>query len=182
MSRVVHRYLSQGMVIAAGLLALSACQTLPASTATNAQTSVQPQVKKAYQTFVTPGQAFVAPQWQDVHGRDVQLQPEQKKLLVYFATWCSDSRRTLKELMASPLVTDQHWQIIAIGREETVASLTPFIAEFGLPFTVVADPERKYYQQVADAGIPRLIVLSEDNSVQQTLIGEQAGIIGNIQL
>lgn len=134
---------------------------------------------KGYETYIVQGDDFKHISFTDINGKTITLN-DKKKLVILFATWCSDSKRTLRELKASPLIANQNIQIIGIGREETTKSMTKFNQEFDLPFTLVADPERAIYQHYANKGIPRLILLDEQNKVVKTLIGEQANIIEQV--
>jgi peroxiredoxin len=58
--------------------------------------------------------------------------------------------------------------------------MAKFNQEFELPFALIADPERAIYQHYANKGIPRLILLDEQNKVVKTLIGEQANVIEKV--
>ncbi|WP_125564178.1 TlpA family protein disulfide reductase [Pseudoalteromonas rubra] len=135
---------------------------------------------KGYETYINPGDTFRHTQLINIDGEPVQL-AQGNKLIILFASWCSDSQRTLNELKASELLADPQLQIIAIGREEDVETLKAFRTSFGIDFNIVADPDRAIYNQYANKGIPRLIMLNKQNQVVKTLIGEQAGIIEQVR-
>ncbi|RZM69935.1 redoxin domain protein [Pseudoalteromonas rubra] len=135
---------------------------------------------KGYETYINPGDTFKHTQLTNIDGQPVVL-TQGKKLVILFATWCSDSQRTLNELKASTLLTDPTLQIIAIGREEDADTLKAFRASFGIDFQLVADPDRAIYQHYANKGIPRLIMLDEHNRVVNTLIGEQPGVVDQVR-
>jgi peroxiredoxin len=135
---------------------------------------------KGYETYVSQGDSFKDIELKDIDGNTVSFNNNQKKLVILFATWCSDSKRTLRDLKASPLSQDPNLAVIAIGREETEQSLAEFKTSFGMPFTLVADPDKTIYNHYANKGIPRLILLDERNRVIQTWIGEDPDTVANI--
>lgn len=136
--------------------------------------------KPNYETYIAQGESFPISQFNDMKGETVELAEDKRKLVLLFATWCSDSQRFVKQLMASPLIADPDLQIIAIGREEDVQSLVNFSEKFATNFTMVADPERKIYSQFANAGVPRIILLDKQNRVVSTLIGEAPNTIEKV--
>lgn len=137
-------------------------------------------VDSRYETYIQVGQAFKHTHFNNIKGAPITLNPNKNKLVILFATWCSDSQRTLKELQASPLLHDSSVQIIAIGREENSTTLSKFNIDYQLPFDLVADPDRAIYKQYANKGVPRLILLDKHNNVVKTLIGEQANILDQV--
>lgn len=165
----MFEYFKKSVLIASIALTLNGCA---------ATQSIEPH-PKGYETYVVQGDDFKHTSFTDINGKPVTLN-DKKKLVILFATWCSDSKRTLRELKASPLITNQDIQIIGIGREENPESMAKFNQEFELPFALVADPERAIYQHYANKGIPRLILLDEQNKVVKTLIGEQANVIEKV--
>lgn len=158
--------------------ALTACsnnahtpEQMPATTATTND--------KGYQTYIHAGEHFKQNTFTDIDNQEVKL-GDNKKLVILFATWCSDSQRVIKQIQASPLINDTQLQIIAIGREETTQSLTQFAQDYNLEFSLIADPERAIYSQYANKGIPRLILLDEHNKVIKTLIGEDPNTLQQV--
>ncbi|CAH9065433.1 Thiol-disulfide oxidoreductase ResA [Pseudoalteromonas holothuriae] len=161
--------INQLIFASAILLHVSGCSLVQANT----------QHPKGYETYITPGEQFKHSSFSTINNDIVEL-GDTRKLIILFATWCSDSQRTLKELQASPLINDPTIQIIAIGRNEQRETLEEFNQEYNLPFALVADPSREIYSQYANAGIPRLILLDKSNNVVKTLIGEQPNIIDEL--
>lgn len=115
-----------------------------------------------------------------IDGRTISLQTGQRQLLVFFATWCSDSQRAMRQLMASPLVKQSDLQIIGIGREEDVAALASFARVYQLNFALVADPDRSLYREVAEKGIPQLVTVDPTGQVRQVLLGEVPDAISQL--
>lgn len=141
----------------------------------------QAPAKPAYETYIHQGQQFTLPVYTDMNGQTVDFtQSKNRKLMVYFATWCSDSQRLVKQLMASDYVNNSMVDIIGIGREENNEALLKFAKEYSTSFPLVADVDRAYYKKIANAGIPRVIVLDENNKVIKTIIGEDPNTIGLI--
>ncbi|MEI5640132.1 MULTISPECIES: TlpA family protein disulfide reductase [unclassified Pseudoalteromonas] len=151
---------------------LSACN----STATTAPS------KPGYETYIEPGDTFKHLKLETIEGQVMPLNQHQKKLVIFFATWCSDSQRLLNELKHSALLQDPSLAIIAIGREQDAATLAAFKQTMALPIYFVADEQRAIYSRYANQGIPRVILLDEQNTVMQTLIGEQPNTLAQLNL
>jgi len=140
-----------------------------------------PPIKEKYQTYISAGQSFPIEKLTDINGNEVTLNnPNQKKLVLLFATWCHDSQRTIKDILASELAKDKNLQIIGIGREESVESLTKFKNEYQVPFPLVSDQNKAIYKQFANIGVPRLLLLDENNKLVKALIGEDQNTIERI--
>lgn len=174
MSKVVCFHLA---VVTATVLSLSACSQTPAPVVAQAVTApaaptefaIQPGAKLPWQTL------------RSIDGNEIQLAAGKRQLLVFFATWCGDSKRAMTQLMASDLVRQQDLQIIGIGREEQIPALRQFRSEYQLNFALVADPDRALYQKVASKGIPQLVTVSADGSIRQVLLGEVPDAIAQLR-
>lgn len=121
--------------------------------------------------------------WQSltaIDGKPVSLVPGKRQLLIFFATWCSDSQRAMRQLMASELVKQSDLQIIGIGREEDAAALAQFRSVYQLNFALVADKDRALYKLVAEKGIPRLVTVAADGEVRQVILGEVPDVISQL--
>lgn len=151
---------------------ISACN----STATTAP------VKPSYDTYIEPGDTFKHLSLTTIEGEVVPFNTQQKKLVILFATWCSDSQRLLNELKHSALLQDPNLAIFAIGREQDAATLAAFKQTMALPIYFVADEQRAIYNRYANQGIPRVFLLNEHNTVMQTLIGEQPNTLEQLIL
>lgn len=129
--------------------------------------------KTEYEGFVTAGQAFPFESVIDVNGETVDLAAaDKRKLVILFATWCSDSNRALKALNQSELLNDDSVVIIAIAREETAETVIAWRDENGIKVPLAADPDRSIYKMFATAGIPRFITVSADNKVIKMNLAE----------
>jgi len=138
-------------------------------------------VKEKYQTYISAGQNFPISKLIDINGNEVALNnPNQKKLVLLFATWCHDSQRTIKDILASDLIKNNKLQIVGIGREESNKSLEKFKKEYQVSFPLVSDPHKAIYKQFANTGIPRLLLLDENNKLVKALIGEDKRTIDRI--
>ncbi|KZN63196.1 hypothetical protein N473_17355 [Pseudoalteromonas luteoviolacea CPMOR-1] len=150
-------------------LTLSACGTMDTA-------------PQDYETYIHQGDTFKHLSLTDIHGQTYDLSKiNSKKLVIFFATWCSDSQRMFNQLNTSSLITDKTLTILAIGREETNASLAQFAKNYQLTFPLISDEQRIIYSQYANKGVPRLILLDEHNRVVNTLIGETDNIIEQIK-
>lgn len=116
----------------------------------------------------------------DIDGNSIEMpQTGRRTLLVFFATWCHDSQRFMHQLQRSDLLGKI--RIIAFGRGESVEALQRFRAEYKLPIRFVSDPNQTYYQQVTNQGIPRVILLDEQNNVVKTFLGEIPDALAQVQ-
>ncbi|ABV85853.1 TlpA family protein disulfide reductase [Shewanella pealeana] len=149
------------------LLTINGCATAPS------------QVE--YLTYVKTGDSVPVSRFVDTQGNTLDLsESKNNKLLILFATWCSDSQRTMKHLAGSDLHLSPNVDIIGIGREESNSALDKFATEYELNFPLVADTDRQIYAQFANAGIPRLILLDANNKVVKTIIGETENTITKV--
>ncbi|MBQ4812755.1 redoxin domain protein [Pseudoalteromonas luteoviolacea] len=156
--------------IGAFCLSIAACGTTESTTP-----------NPTYETYISHGETFKHTHFQDVSGRSIDLsQKPGNKLIILFATWCSDSKRTFNELNASELIHDDTLTILAIGREEKPDALIEFAKNYRVTVPLIADEDRQIYNQYANKGIPRLILLDENNRVVKTLIGESENIIEQV--
>ncbi|GEK08567.1 TlpA family protein disulfide reductase [Pseudoalteromonas peptidolytica] len=144
-------------------------------------TSHEVPIASGYQTYIQVGERFKHLNLTDINDNKVTFEAEHKKLVILFATWCSDSQRLLNELQASSLLNMSNLTIIAIGREQNQTTLKQFNDTQALPIHFVADPNRTIYNSYANKGIPRLILLDEQNNVLQTLIGEQPNTLSKLR-
>ncbi|MCL1125043.1 TlpA family protein disulfide reductase [Shewanella surugensis] len=161
-------------------LSITACSHSTGQLTTATHPAPAP-IEAKYQTYVEVGQRVPVMQLTDIQGRQINLaQSKHKKLLILFATWCPDSQRAMKALVQSDLINAANIDIIGIGREETVLSLSQFAEEYHLPFSLVADKDKSLYRQFANAGIPRFILLDENNKIVKTLLLEDEAKEGEL--
>jgi peroxiredoxin len=155
---------------------LFGCQSLPA-TNNNEDLSVnveQPAPK--YQEFIHSGDTLPISSIIDVEGNSINLADNNKrKLVILFATWCSDSNRALKALNQSPLLNDSTVEIIAIAREETNEDVIKWRNENNIKVPLATDLDRSIYKQFAVGGIPRLITVNKENKVIKMNLAEGEG-------
>lgn len=150
------------------LLCLTACATTK-------------QEKIDYLFYKNAGDAFPIDKIIDIQGNEVDLKnPNKRKLVILFATWCSDSQRALTALNTSDILQDPELEIIAIGREDTLEKLVTFKQEYNLKFNLAADPKREIYSKFANAGIPRFIMVDKNNLIIDHLIAEGENQIDKI--
>ncbi|MFC1778304.1 TlpA family protein disulfide reductase [Pseudomonadota bacterium] len=129
--------------------------------------------KPEYEEFVIAGQALPIQSVVDVNGETVDLTAtDKRKLVILFATWCSDSNRALKALNQSELLNDDSIEIIAIAREETAETVIAWRDKHAIMTPLAADPDRSIYKMFAAAGVPRFITVSTDNKVIKMNLAE----------
>ena len=123
--------------------------------------------------LVEPGQLLPLSTLNDITGKEIALNtPGRKKLVILFATWCPDSQRAMKALHQSPLIQDSSVDIVAIAREEQGSEVASWAAENKIKTTLVADTDRSIYRQFAHAGIPRFIMVDEQNRIVDAVLAE----------
>ncbi|RVU31269.1 TlpA family protein disulfide reductase [Rheinheimera riviphila] len=116
-----------------------------------------------------------------IENQQVSLtQPNQRKLVIFFGTTCHDSQRAFQKIIASPLVNQTDLQIVGIGREENVASLRKFATEYQVTFPLVVDADRAMYHQFTNVGIPRIVLVDENNRIVKSFLGEIPDVLTEI--
>ncbi|TXH95756.1 MAG: TlpA family protein disulfide reductase [Rheinheimera sp.] len=167
-------------VVTATVLSLSACSQKPAPVAAQAVPATAAPAAASVAFAIQPGAKLPWQMLRSIDGHEVRLTPGKRQLLIFFATWCGDSKRAMTQLMASDLVRQQDLQIIGIGREEQIPALQKFRGDYQLNFALVADPDRALYQQVASKGIPQLVTVGADGNIRQVLLGEVPDAIAQL--
>ena len=131
------------------------------------------QVTNKYQEYITAGDILPIASITSIDGIDINLhRTDKKKLVILFATWCSDSNRLLAALNDSPLLQDGSMQVIAIAREEDSETVTSWRDKHDIDVVIAVDADRRIYNRFADGGIPRIITVDEDNNVIKMNLAE----------
>ena len=145
-------------------LVLSACQS------PGALTTDEPE---KFPVYITSGDILPINSITTIDGKEVNLhRTDKKKLVVLFASWCTDSNRLLTALNNSPLLADNSIEIIAIAREEDAATVKAWRDKRGIKVAPAVDEDRSIYKKFAAGGIPRLISVDEDNKVIKMTLAE----------
>lgn len=109
---------------------------------------------------------------QDIDGKQLRLADSSKPtVLIFFATWCHDSQRLMRQLSGNSQLLQQA-RVIAFGRGETPSALQKFRQQYKLPIRYIADPDEHYFLQVTNTGMPRVILLDSQQRVVKTFLGE----------
>ncbi|MCW8875757.1 MAG: redoxin family protein [Kangiellaceae bacterium] len=152
-------------------LFLSGCQLWSASAS-----------KSKYKEFLGSGDELPITKITDVDGNLIELDsPGKKKLVILFATWCSDSNRALKALNQSPMLNDENLEVVAIAREESEDTVKAWRKTHSIKVPLAVDLDRNIYRQFAEAGIPRLITVSKDNKIIKMNLAEGESQLDLIQ-
>jgi len=142
---------------------LSACQAMPLN---------QPQAV-VFDEYISAGDILPLANITTIDGEVINLQQlGERKLVVLFATWCSDSNRLLKALNSSPLLDDNTIEIIAIAREEDIETVTNWRDKRGIKVALAVDVDRSIYKRFASGGIPRLITVGKNNKIIKMNLAE----------
>ena len=108
-----------------------------------------------------------------IDGKVIDFQgSKKKKLVILFATWCSDSNSMLKALNSSPLLTDDSLEVIAIAREEDIETVQSWRNGRNIKIPLAVDVDRSIYKQFAAGGIPRIVTVDENNKIVQMNLAE----------
>ncbi|NVK89594.1 MAG: TlpA family protein disulfide reductase [Gammaproteobacteria bacterium] len=151
---------------------LSACATTPSTEMATADSGKVTE-KPKYETYVAAGSQLPLTRVTTIDGEVIDFsQDNSRKLIILFATWCSDSQRAMKALSESSLLLEDDLHIIAIARENSIDEVRKFQQEYNLSIDFVADVDRSLYAQFASAGIPRLIMVNKQNSIIDMVLAE----------
>jgi len=155
---------------------LLGCQSPPMKNNDGVLSVITEQPAPKYQEFIHSGDILPMSSIVDIDGNSINLADKNKrKLVILFATWCSDSNRALKALNQSPLLNDSTIEIVAIAREETNEDVMKWRDEHQIKVALATDVDRSIYKQFAVGGIPRLITVNEDNKVIKMNLAEGDG-------
>ncbi len=164
------------------MLAVSGCTTTTHTTPASSPIAEQVVQKPKYETYVKVGQTLPVTQFQTIDGKTIDfIQSKNRKLVILFATWCSDSQRAMKALHESSILQQENLEIVAIARENTPEEIEQFKLERDIVIDLVADIDRSIYQQFASAGIPRFIMVDENNRIVGEALAEGENQLDLIQ-
>lgn len=152
---------------------LLGCQSLSVTNSNQNELAKTEAVTPKYQEFIYSGDNLPIDSIIDVNGNTIDLKSHNKrKLVILFATWCSDSNRALKALNNSPLLNDPTIEIVAIAREESNENVIKWRDANNINVPLATDIDRSIYQQFAIGGIPRLITVNKNNKVIKMNLAE----------
>lgn len=161
------------------ILIVAGCATTRAPSSADTSTLA---AKPKYETYIQVGQVMPLQTVTTIDGKSIDLtNPEERKLVILFATWCSDSQRAMNALHESDILNQEDLQIVAIARENTVEEIEKFRQERNITIDLVADVDRSIYKQFASAGIPRFIMVDKHNRIVNEVLAEGENQIELIQ-
>lgn len=142
---------------------LSACQALPTR---------QPQLP-VYDEYISGGDILPIQTITTIDGEVLNLHHlGKRKLVILFASWCTDSNRLLSALNNSALINDKKIEIIAIAREEDQQTIKSWREKSNIKVALAVDTDRSIYKRFASGGIPRLITVAENNKIIKMNLAE----------
>lgn len=154
-------------------LLVSACQTTEVRSPDGGHAASSSHETPKYEEFIGSGEALPIQSVVDVNGDTIDLSATGKrKLVILFATHCSDSNRALKALNHSDLLNDDSMEIVAIAREENAETVIAWRDKFGIKTPLATDPDRSIFKMFAAAGIPRFVTVSTENKIIQMNLAE----------
>lgn len=94
-------------------------------------------------------------------------------LINFFAPWCYPCKEELPHIeeIWAEYRGAKNFQLLVIGREETMESVRDFRSKQGFSFPIAPDPDRSVYSLFAKELIPRTIVISAGGRVVYSQIG-----------
>lgn len=94
-------------------------------------------------------------------------------LVNFFATWCGPCLMELPhvEKIWSDYRDREGFQLLVIGREESMDSVRDFRSKQGFSFPIAPDPDREAYSLFAKESIPRTLVISPSGVVVYSKAG-----------
>jgi len=111
----------------------------------------------------------------DLHGQTVRLADLRGKvvLLNFWATWCAPCRVEMPSMNALyHTYRDKGFELLAISMDvfgkEAVA---PFVAQYGLTFPVLLDPQDTVSSRLLGGGIPTSYVLDKRSRIAAVEVG-----------
>jgi peroxiredoxin len=120
---------------------------------------------------------FAAPDFAlpDLHGRTRRLSEFRGKVvfLNVWTTWCPPCRMEMPSMEALyRQFRDQDFVVLAVNADENGAEAArPFVAEFGLTFPVLLDPEGRVSTRYGVTGYPETFIIDRDGHVVKHTIG-----------
>jgi peroxiredoxin len=95
----------------------------------------------------------------DLHGRVIVLN--------FFATWCGPCQMELPHLQSiwDEFRDNDEFRMLAVGREESNASLNAFRREHGFTLPMASDPDKSTYAKFASGSIPRTYLISRQGTI-----------------
>lgn len=121
----------------------------------------------------------------DADGAHFSLSSKRGKLVLlnFFATWCGPCLQELPHLQElwEQHGSDDRFDMIVIGREETMAAVQDFRDSRGFTFPAAPDPDRAIYDKFATEGIPRTLLVAPDGQVIFISLGFYESDISQIE-
>ena len=134
-----------------------------------------------YLEFIHTGDVLPIDKVTTIDGRELNLHAlGKKKLIILFATWCSDSNRLMHSLNSSPLLNDDTIEVIAIAREEDNETVKAWQQARNSKVALAVDVDRTLYEKFASGGIPRVITVDENNQIIKMNLAEKNNQLSQI--
>jgi peroxiredoxin len=144
-------------------VSLSACQAIPTG---------QPQAP-VFDEYINGGDILPIDKITTIDGEVLDLhQLGKRKLVVLFATWCTDSNSLMLALNESSVLKDNNIDVVAISREEDLETISAWRDKRGITIKLATDVDRSIYKRFASGGIPRVITVGENNKIIKMNLAE----------
>ena len=115
-----------------------------------------------------PGFALIS-----LNGDSIQLEDYRGKpvLLNFWATWCAPCRLEMPAFQSHFEKYDGEFAIVAVNNAEAPEDVQAFVAELGLTFDILLDPEAEVQHLYLVRGYPTSVLIDADGIVRAQHIG-----------
>lgn len=98
-------------------------------------------------------------------------------VLNFWATWCGPCRAEMPELVRASDHYSPAIQIVGVNQGEPLATVQPFLDEFGITFAIPMDQEMTVGERYRITGLPTTFFIDRSGVIRRIWAGEMNGII-----
>jgi peroxiredoxin len=116
--------------------------------------------------YLGAGDTFPVTSITTIQAEVVELDnPNKKKLIILFATWCHDSNRLFKAFEKTNILSDPNIEVIAISKMESDAVVKAWRQKKNIKTPLALDKNGKIYHQFGSTGLPRIVTIGNNNKI-----------------